>query len=51
MPVLERFNPPDVEPIHAVYLGKVGRLPARVRTVLNFLVAALADDPCFAAVR
>ena len=27
-----------IEPIHAVYLGKVERLPARVRAVLDFLV-------------
>ena len=35
--VLEEFNPHDLEPIHAVYLGKGGRLPARVRAVLDFL--------------
>lgn len=39
VPVMEAFNPQDVEPIHAVYLGKPGRLPARVRAVLDFLVA------------
>jgi DNA-binding transcriptional LysR family regulator len=39
VPVLERFNPREVEPIHAVCLGKAGRLPARVRAVLEFLVA------------
>ncbi|CAN5220915.1 LysR substrate-binding domain-containing protein [soil metagenome] len=37
VPVLERFNPHDVVPIHAVYRGKPGRLPARVRVVLDFL--------------
>ena len=37
VPVLEEFNPQDLEPIHAVYLGKGGRLPARVRAVLDFL--------------
>lgn len=35
--VLEEFNPGDRQPIHAVYLGKPGRLPARVRAVLDFL--------------
>jgi DNA-binding transcriptional LysR family regulator len=39
VPVLEEFNPNDMAPIHAVYLGKPGRLPARVRAVLDFLVA------------
>lgn len=39
VPVLEEFNPDDMAPIHAVYLGKPGRLPARVRAVLDFLVA------------
>jgi DNA-binding transcriptional LysR family regulator len=37
IPVLEEFNPRDLQPIHAVYLGKGGRLPARVRAVLDFL--------------
>lgn len=39
VPLLEEFNPCDVEPIHAVYIGKAGTLPARVRAVLDFLVA------------
>jgi DNA-binding transcriptional LysR family regulator len=29
--VLEQYNPQDVAPIHAVYLGKPDRLPSRVR--------------------
>jgi DNA-binding transcriptional LysR family regulator len=39
IPVLEEYNPHELEPIHAVYLGKGGRLPARVRAVLDFLSA------------
>jgi DNA-binding transcriptional LysR family regulator len=35
--VMEDFNPGDRAPIHAVYLGKPGRLPARVRVLLAFL--------------
>jgi DNA-binding transcriptional LysR family regulator len=35
--VMEDFNPGDRAPIHAVYLGKPGRLPARVRVLLDFL--------------
>lgn len=39
VPVLEEYNPHELEPIHAVYLGKGGRLPARIRAVLDFLSA------------
>lgn len=42
--VLERHNPRDMAPIHAVYLGKVDRLPSRVRVVLDFLVANVKLD-------
>jgi DNA-binding transcriptional LysR family regulator len=42
--VLEKFNPKEREPIHAVYLGKVERLPSRVRAVLDFLVENVASD-------
>jgi len=45
--VLEKYNPHDVAPIHAVYLGKAGRLPSRVRAVLDFLVANVSTDPRF----
>jgi DNA-binding transcriptional LysR family regulator len=38
VPVLEAFNPGDVEDIHAVYVGHGGRLPARVRAFIDFLV-------------
>ena len=43
--VLDEFNPRDMEPIHAVYLGKAGRLPARVRAVLDFLVDQVRLHP------
>jgi DNA-binding transcriptional LysR family regulator len=43
--VLEKYNPRDAAPIHAVYLGKVDRLPARVRVVLDFLVEHVGGDP------
>ncbi|MDA7417938.1 LysR family transcriptional regulator [Xenophilus arseniciresistens] len=45
VPVMEAFNPEDIEPIHAVYLGKPGRLPARIRAVLDFLVAHVVLPP------
>lgn len=38
VPVLEEFNPDDIEPVHAVFVGHSGQLPARVRAFLDFLV-------------
>jgi DNA-binding transcriptional LysR family regulator len=38
VPVLEPFNPGDIEPIHAVFVGHGGQRPARVRAFLDFLV-------------
>ena len=35
--VLEDFNPRDLQPIHAVYVGKPGQLPMRTKAVLDFL--------------
>lgn len=37
VPLLEEFNPGDLEEVHAVYLGQGGPLPARVRALLDFL--------------
>jgi DNA-binding transcriptional LysR family regulator len=45
--VLEKYNPRDMAPIHAVYLGKADRLPSRVRAVLDFLVAHVGLDQRF----
>ncbi|UZE48531.1 LysR family transcriptional regulator [Rhodopseudomonas sp. P2A-2r] len=36
--VLEDFNPGDIEPVHAVFVGHGGQLPARVRALLDYLV-------------
>ena len=38
VPVLETYNPGDAEAINAVYVGHGGRLPARVRALIDFLV-------------
>jgi DNA-binding transcriptional LysR family regulator len=38
VPVLEDYNPGDVEEIHAVHVGHGGRLPTRVRSFIDFLV-------------
>lgn len=38
VPLLEAFNPGDVELTHAVYVGQGKHLPARVRAFLDFLV-------------
>ncbi|MCG8709387.1 LysR family transcriptional regulator [Brenneria sp. 4F2] len=37
-PVLEQYNPGDIEEIHAVFVGQGGYLPLRVRALLDFLV-------------
>ncbi|MNE53683.1 HTH-type transcriptional regulator DmlR [compost metagenome] len=42
--VLEAFNPGDMKPMHALYLGKGGHLPARVRAVLDFLAEHVRID-------
>ncbi|UUZ62272.1 LysR substrate-binding domain-containing protein [Polaromonas sp. P1(28)-13] len=44
VPVAEHLNPGEREPIHAVFLGKGGRLPARVRVFLDFLVAEVTQE-------
>jgi DNA-binding transcriptional LysR family regulator len=41
VPVLEAYNPGDVEEIHAVYVGHGGQLPSRVRALIDFLVEAV----------
>jgi DNA-binding transcriptional LysR family regulator len=41
VPLLEAFNPGDVEPTHAVYVGHGKHLPARVRAFLDFLAEAV----------
>jgi DNA-binding transcriptional LysR family regulator len=38
MPVLENYNPGDLEATHAVFVGHGGQLPARVRALLDYLV-------------
>ncbi|MFE0015255.1 LysR family transcriptional regulator [Mesorhizobium sp. NPDC059054] len=37
VPLLEDYSPGEVEPIHAVYVGQGGVLPARVRAFLDFV--------------
>lgn len=45
--VLADYNPRDIEPIHAVYLGRADRVPTRVRAVLDFLVEHVGADRRF----
>jgi len=46
VPVLEAYNPGDVEEVNVVYVGHGGRLPARVRALIDFLVDEVdIDDP------
>ncbi|KAF1011064.1 MAG: hypothetical protein GAK32_01106 [Pseudomonas fluorescens] len=37
VPLLERYNPGDREPIHAVFVGGAA-MPARVRAFVDFLL-------------
>jgi DNA-binding transcriptional LysR family regulator len=37
VPILEEFNPGDIDELHAVYLGQGGLLPIRIRVFLEFL--------------
>jgi len=37
VPILEKFNPGDIDDLHAVYLGQGGLLPIRIRVFLEFL--------------
>jgi DNA-binding transcriptional LysR family regulator len=37
VPVLEEYNPGDLDELHAVYLGQGGFLPIRIRVLLEFL--------------
>jgi DNA-binding transcriptional LysR family regulator len=37
VPVLEEFNPGDIDELHAVYLGQGELLPIRIRVFLEFL--------------
>lgn len=38
-PVLQPFNPGDIDPVHAVFLGQGTQMPLRVRIFLDYLVA------------
>lgn len=44
VPVLEAFNPGDLEELHTVHVGQGGLLPLRVRLFLEFLVRRIKID-------
>jgi len=44
VPVLETYNPGDVEEVNVVYVGHGGRLPARVRALIDFLAEEVDLD-------
>ncbi len=44
VPLLEDFNPGDLEQVHAVYVGG-GPLPHRVRAFIEHMVATLGNSP------
>ena len=43
-PLLEKYNPGDLEMIHAVYVGG-GRVSNRVRAFIDHLVRTFASSP------
>jgi DNA-binding transcriptional LysR family regulator len=45
VPLLEAFNPGDTDPVHAVFLGQRTLMPARVRALLDYLVANVRLKP------
>lgn len=50
VPLLEDFNPGDLELIHAVYLGG-GTVPGRARTFIDHMVETLGRSDVFEPVR
>jgi len=46
VPLLEEFNPNDLEMIHAVYLGG-GNVPNRVRTFIDHMIDTLGKSDAF----
>ena len=50
VPLLEDFNPGDLEMIHAVYLGG-GNVPARVRLFIEHMLETLNSLEVFKSVR
>jgi DNA-binding transcriptional LysR family regulator len=47
VPVLEAYNPGDIEEVNVVYVGHGGRLPARVRALIDFLADEVDLDAAF----
>jgi DNA-binding transcriptional LysR family regulator len=48
VPLFERFNPGDLELIHAVYVGG-GPVPRRVRALIDYMTAVVRASPLFTA--
>jgi len=46
VPLLEAFNPSDLELVHAVYLGG-GNVPGRVRAFIDHMIEALSESDAF----
>lgn len=45
LPVLDDWNPGDIEEIHAVFVGQGGHLPLRVRALLDYLAEHVRIHP------
>jgi DNA-binding transcriptional LysR family regulator len=46
VPLLEKYNPGDLEMIHAIYLGG-GHVPGRVRAFIDHVAETIARSPLF----
>jgi DNA-binding transcriptional LysR family regulator len=46
VPLLEKYNPGDLEMIHAIYLGG-GHVPGRVRAFIDHIAEAVSRSPLF----
>lgn len=44
IPVLQDYNPGDIEDIHAVFVGQGGNMPSRIRVFLDFLITQIDAD-------
>jgi DNA-binding transcriptional LysR family regulator len=42
VPVLDAYNPGDVEPVNAIFVSQGGHLPARVRVFLDYLAETVS---------
>jgi DNA-binding transcriptional LysR family regulator len=49
VPLLEKYNPDDLEMIHAIYLGG-GNVPCRMRAFIDHMAETIARSPLFKSI-